>query len=110
MKRRRVYNKDEEVEKLFHCSFPFTQEAHCLTRQPEQIHNSCLLLAYMCCGVAKLQAETSTERDIHTMLTYEMNAFLSDSLWDGRSGDRIPVKSTFPATVQTGPGTIQPPV
>jgi len=32
----RVYSKDEEVEKMFHCSFPFTQEAHCFIRQRDR--------------------------------------------------------------------------
>jgi len=45
--------------------------------------------------------------DIRTMLTYAVyktNTIRSDSLWDGWSGDRIPVRATFAETVQTGPG------
>jgi len=32
----------------------------------------------------------------------------SDSLWDGRSGDRVPVRAKFPAPVQTVPGANLP--
>jgi len=28
----------------------------------------------------------------------------SDSVWAGRSGDRIPVRARFSASIQTGPG------
>lgn len=47
MKMRREYNEDEEEVKLFHYSFPFTQDGtllHQNPRQIEQLHNSCRLL------------------------------------------------------------------
>jgi len=64
------------------------------------------------CVVAQLKAATCTDTDIHTTRTYSMyktNTFRIDSLWAGRSGDRIPVRATFAAKVQTGPGTLGPP-
>jgi hypothetical protein len=36
MKRRRVYNKDEEAVELFHYSFPFTQDGRNFTKIPDR--------------------------------------------------------------------------
>jgi hypothetical protein len=63
-----VYSKDEEVEKLFHYSFPFTQDG---TRQTDRqtdrqtkciIHAFCLLYVFRSGQIAAL----NLHRDAHS--------------------------------------------
>jgi len=41
-----VYSEDGEVEKMFHCSFPFTQEAHWFIIQTDRQNKR---ITHVCC-------------------------------------------------------------